>query len=180
MKSRLSSAQIDKTGTEAIVLLFFSDERPLKGASGLIDWRMNGAISRLIAGGMIKGERGESILMVPKSRIKAGKILMAGLGKSSELNKDALSESAGALMKQLVKIGVNKFSISLPPEPLLPIKTRDAARAVVEGMISAAEKEKINHSKIFATISMDSAFLQEAKLELDKLNKELKGLETTR
>ena len=121
MKSRLSATDIDKIETEAIVLLFFSDERPLKGASGMIDWRMNGSISSLISKGMISGEKGESTLILPSARIKGKKILMMGLGDSTNFTEDSLKEAAVAIISQLHKIGIKNLTIAVPTPSKSPI-----------------------------------------------------------
>src|SRR5438874_9265009 len=50
---------------EALVLPFFSDERPLRGAAGLCDWRLCGRLSRLLASGRVQGQWGETTLYPP-------------------------------------------------------------------------------------------------------------------
>src|SRR4051812_50168900 len=50
---------------EALVLPFFSDERPLRGAAGLCDWRLCGRLSRLLLGGRGRGNWGETTLYPP-------------------------------------------------------------------------------------------------------------------
>jgi hypothetical protein len=175
LESKLSSADIDKVDTEAIVLLFFNDEKPLKGAAGLIDWRMNGTISDLIFKDKINGREGESILIVPKKRIRGKKILMIGLGDSSTFSGNSLEKTAGNAISQLAKIGVKKFHLAIPPKQFTSLSTPDAARFVIKGMVSMIEKEKINESTIFVTLSIDKADMYGTKLSLYKLRREMKG-----
>ncbi|MDH3842567.1 MAG: hypothetical protein OES69_01410, partial [Myxococcales bacterium] len=52
-------SSMDELQTELILLPFFEDERPLRGAAGLIDWRLCGALSRRLAGGDLRGSFGE-------------------------------------------------------------------------------------------------------------------------
>lgn len=47
--------RLDELKSEAIALAFFEDERPLRGAMGLLDWRLCGALSRLILRGRASG-----------------------------------------------------------------------------------------------------------------------------
>ncbi len=44
MKAKILSESIDKTHSDTLVLSFFKDERPLRGANGLIDWRLCGRV----------------------------------------------------------------------------------------------------------------------------------------
>jgi hypothetical protein len=40
---------------ETLVLPFFADERPLRGAAGLCDWRLCGRLSRLLQSSSVAG-----------------------------------------------------------------------------------------------------------------------------
>jgi len=179
LKSRLSATDIDKIETEAIVLLFFSDERPLKGATGLIDWRMNGSISRLISEGMISGEKGEATLILPNKRIKSKKILMAGLGDSSTFGEASLKDTAIAIIRQLNKICIKNFVIAMPPLIGSHLSTADAASTLVRQLVETIETDKINGSQVFATIAMQKEFLKEAKDAIEYLRKGMRGIETS-
>jgi hypothetical protein len=44
----LSPERIDIQECDVLVTGFFSDERPLRGSTGWIDWRLNGILSRLL------------------------------------------------------------------------------------------------------------------------------------
>ncbi len=178
MKSRLSATDIDKIETEAIVLLFFSNERPLKGATGLIDWRMNGSISRLISKGMISGEKGEATLILPNKRIKSKKILMAGLGDSSAFGETSLKDTAIAIIRQLDKISIKNFTIAMPPLGKSHISTKDAATTLVRQLVETIEKDKLNGSQILATIAMEKDLLKETKDAIEELRKGIRGIET--
>ena len=175
MKSRLSSKEIDKLEAEAIVLPFFSDERPLKGANGLIDWRMNGSVSRLLMEGKISGKRGESVLILPRKRIKGDKILMVGLGDSSEFNGSLLEGVSADILRQIAKIGVNNFAIAIPPKNKTSITTAVAATSIIQGMKDAAKAGNIKDDKIFVTLAVDQESMDEAKQATDRLQKEMKG-----
>lgn len=178
MKSRLSATDIDKIETEAIVLLFFSNERPLKGATGLIDWRMNGSISRLISKGMISGEKGEATLILPSRRIKSEKILMAGLGDSSTFGEASLKDTAIAIIRQLDKISIKNFAVAMPPLLESHMSTKDAATTLLRQLVETIEMDKLNGSQILATIAMEKESLKETKVAIENLRKGMRGIET--
>ena len=176
MKTELSFTDIDKVDTEAIVLLFFDDERPLRGAAGIMDWRMNGAISNLIMNNKIRGEKGESILLLPNKRIKGKKVLMMGLGDSSKFTESTLKKTSGEVMNKLLKIGVKKFHLAIPSKELLSINAQVTALNVTEGIKSIIEKNKINDSDLSLTLSIDESYIKGVDNSLDILKREVKGL----
>ena len=177
MKTKLLSIDIDRIETEVVVLPFFSDEKPLKGAAGLIDWRMRGKISRLISQGRISGDKGESTLFLPDSRISAKKIIMSGLGDSSKFNERELKEAGGKIIQQMLHIDARDFTIAIPPKKLTSLESTDATGALIRGMAASLEKEKIKDSGILATIALEKTDLDKTKNYMKKLRKEVKGLE---
>src|SRR2546422_9192849 len=51
---------IDQAAAESLCLFVASDERPLTGLAGLVDWRLTARLSRLVRGGQLTGEAGEA------------------------------------------------------------------------------------------------------------------------
>src|SRR2546421_3459881 len=51
---------IDQAAAESLCLFVTSDERPLTGLAGLVDWRLTARLSRLVRGGQLTGEAGEA------------------------------------------------------------------------------------------------------------------------
>jgi len=167
LKLTVSSKDIDSIETSAIVLLFFHDERPLKGSAGLADWRMNGAISRLIISERINGNNGETTLVVPNRRILGDKILMIGLGNSSELTKDKIEEAAESVVDHLVGIGVKDFAIAVPHTGPASLKASEIIEALIRGM------KKINRKpgELTATLQVEKEDLMEVKTTIESLRK---------
>ena len=167
MKIRVSTKSAGHIETEAVVLLFFQDERPLKGASGMVDWRMCGAISNMILSERISGEKGESILIAPSRKIKGKKILMIGLGISSEIDEEKIRKTGMEVINKLANIGVRNFSIAMPPKQFTSIEVSRMAAAILKGMKEAGIKD----DKMFATLLVEKEDKKEVGLSIDKLRK---------
>jgi hypothetical protein len=60
----------------------FSDRFPLKQAAGLIDWRLNGRVSRLVDKQRLVGSMGDCLIMPTDGRLKAETVMFFGLGPS--------------------------------------------------------------------------------------------------
>src|SRR5262245_20736040 len=72
--------RLDEAGTEVIACGLFADERPPRGALGLIDWRLAGGIVRLIQKGFITGAEGESVMITVRPKLAFDKALVFGFG----------------------------------------------------------------------------------------------------
>lgn len=78
----------DEVNSGSLLLTFFSDERPLRGAAGLADWRLCGRLSRLIKRGHMSGAVGEKLLLPPGRRLPFRSVLIFGLGPSQGFNEE--------------------------------------------------------------------------------------------
>ena len=105
---------LDELQTEVIVVPFFSDERPLRGAAGLIDWRLCGALSRKLMAGYLAGSFGEKALLTNPGKLKSEAILLVGLGDSSAVDR-SLAEKACALIAEALRdANVSTAALALP------------------------------------------------------------------
>lgn len=85
-------ARWDEVPGGALLLTFFADERPLRGAAGLADWRLCGRLSRLIKRGKITGTFGETLLLPPGRRLAFSHVFLFGLGDSARFSEDSYRE----------------------------------------------------------------------------------------
>lgn len=117
--------RLDKLRNEALAAALFEGEWPLRGALGLLDWRLAGRISRVIQSGVAKGVRGESILIPGESKVAFDKLFLQGGGRASEFDGAAFDEALEAMLGTLTRAGVRSATLVLPGRAL--------------GLISAAE-----------------------------------------
>lgn len=137
----LYDGTLDKTqGIEGIVLGVFEDERPLKGVSGFVDWRMHGMLSRLMIELELIGKLGENWLIPSQKRLPIEKIFIFGLGKVVDLTATRYQEIMSDIVKTLSKAKVENFAISLWDLTRGRVAPEEAAGIVVRELI--ADKEK--------------------------------------
>ncbi|MBI3540931.1 MAG: hypothetical protein HY073_02170 [Deltaproteobacteria bacterium] len=108
----LSSLPIDEVPGRMALATFFEDLRPLKGSSGLIDWRLNGKISDLILQGRLSGSFSESLIMPSQGRLAAKDIFMFGLGNFSELSEKRFEEGLSVVIEKICKMKSGEVVIS--------------------------------------------------------------------
>ena len=66
---------------DALCLFVGEDDRPLPGSAGYVDWRLCGALSRVLQSGFFVGARGDSLLLPTDGRFPVPRIFVIGLGR---------------------------------------------------------------------------------------------------
>lgn len=110
----ISQEWVDTQKSDILVTGFFQDERPLKGASGLIDWRMNGRLSRLIIEKRLSGCWNEKILIPSQGRLSSKLVLLIGLGSIKEYSYLHIREIFPQIIEILRRLNMSSICISLP------------------------------------------------------------------
>ena len=130
----LSKERVDVQECDVLVIGFFKDERPLKGSSGWIDWRLNGMLSRFLIERKLTGEWKETTLIPSQGRIMPGMILLLGLGKVKEYSYLRLRELSPHLLETLKKLGASSVCLSLPYEGSTHVDCGNRQRCLIEGI----------------------------------------------
>ncbi len=134
MEVILSTLQADVQECEILVLGFFEDERPLRGSSGWIDWRLNGVLSRYVIEKRLSGVWKETTLIPSQRRIVPPLILLMGLGKVREYSYPRLREFFPFLVGTLKKLNVSKICFSLPEDEEHQVESGKLAEILLEGI----------------------------------------------
>lgn len=117
----LTLASLDELKTELLCLPVFTDERPLRGAAGLCDWRLCGRLSQLVVRGDLEGTFDKALLMPPpERRLLAERILCLGAGLRSELSESRLRALLHALLGRVLALRVRTVALALPHGFVLP------------------------------------------------------------
>jgi hypothetical protein len=107
-------ASLSELKTEALCLPFFLDERPMRGPSGLVDFRLCGRVSRLIASGRMQGAVGEAVLMPVRPRMFAERLIWLGAGRFAELDEARFSSLVHSALTRLSDLRIRAAALSLP------------------------------------------------------------------
>jgi hypothetical protein len=106
--------KLDRLKSEALALAFFEDERPLRGALGLVDWRLCGQISKLLVRGRARGAQGETVLVPTRPRLPFEKLFLFGAGREEELDADRFAEVVERMLTTLDRARVRASVLGLP------------------------------------------------------------------
>jgi leucyl aminopeptidase len=101
MEIRITLGDITQTRNDAVVLNYFEDSERLGGDIEIADRALGGIISQLIQKGEIKGKFKEITVLYTLGKLPSPKVVVAGLGKKSDLNRDKLRVAVAEVCKTL-------------------------------------------------------------------------------
>lgn len=130
----LSTEGIDVQECDVLVTGFFCDERPLRGSSGWIDWRLNGMLSHLLIEKRLTGDWKETTLIPSHGRVNPRMILLLGLGNVKEYSYLRLREISSYLLETLKKLNTSNICLSLPHEESYNVDCGKFAEVLIEGI----------------------------------------------
>jgi hypothetical protein len=141
----LSLEAIDEAEVESLCLFIASDERPLTGLAGLVDWRLSARLSRLLRAGLLSGDAGEAVLTPPGPRMGFEKLFVFGVGRSDQSEESLVAHLAAALRK-LAQAGVRDAALELPARlaPEVGLRTLvDELKGPGRALLFAADPQRL-------------------------------------
>lgn len=135
MDVKVTSGDIAKLKTDAIVVNLFEGTAKPAGATGAVDRALNSLVSRLITEGEINGKLGEMTLLHSMDRLAAARVLVVGLGKEKELSPVRIRGVTAEASRYLRKVGVKRFATITHGAGIGGTDAEKAAQAVTEGAI---------------------------------------------
>jgi hypothetical protein len=129
---------------DALVVTFFRDERPLRGAAGLVDWRLCGRLSRLIKQGRMRGERGETLLMPPGRRLPFRRLILFGLGTASPFGDDVFRGHVRRIRHVIRRAGIHDFALQPPGRATGLVAARRALEMWIEESGVTGDEDKVS------------------------------------
>ncbi|MBE7451637.1 MAG: hypothetical protein HS111_22920 [Kofleriaceae bacterium] len=128
----LDLARWDEGRHDALLLPIFSDERPLRGAAGLADWRLCGRLTRLLKQGRLRGERGETLMMPPGRRLGFTRLMLFGVGASAGYGDAEVRKDVRWMRDVALAAGVSDFALEAPGRATGLIGARRALEIVLD------------------------------------------------
>ncbi len=133
MEIKVIQEDIIKIGGDALVLPMFESESEMGAAITIVDEAMQGAISRLIKKGEIKGKSGEDTVIFSLGKINCPKIVVLGMGKKAEINLEKIRVAVANAAKTLRKKNTGIVQMVIP-KGLGGIPVEEIGQAISEGV----------------------------------------------
>ncbi len=175
MRIKISSEPVEILNHEGLILGFFSDERPPRGYCGLADWRLNGIISKQIKKGRFTGAFREKILITPDYRIPSSKILLFGLGKSTNLTYDQLYTAGHIISQTVTKINCNDSAFDIPGPDRCNLQMSEMTIAMISGFADSLVENQKQSDIISICILGDDTYRDEITLGANQFKVNVKN-----
>jgi hypothetical protein len=125
-------ARWDESARDCLVLPVFRDDRPLRGAAGLADWRMCGRLSRLLKSEKATANAGETMLLPPGRRLRFQRVMWFGLGDAKGYTDDRFRKDLAWILSVVTAAGVTDWAIQAPGRASGLIGARRAVEIILE------------------------------------------------
>jgi hypothetical protein len=99
---------------DLVLVPVWTDVRPLRGAAGLLDWRMCGRLSGWMLAGKVTGADGEQTLFPSGNRLVWRLVLAVGAGARADFSEKRLRALVRRLVKTLRGLHVGRVALALP------------------------------------------------------------------
>ena len=99
---------------DAVCVPVWTDVRPLRGAAGLLDWRMCGRLSAMLASGKVTGAEGEQTLFPSAHRLPWRLVLALGVGPRRDFSERRFQACVQRAFEAVRGLGARRLALALP------------------------------------------------------------------
>ena len=128
----LDLARWDESARDTLVLPVFRDDRPLRGAAGLADWRLCGRLSRLLKSNKATADAGETMLLPPGRRLRFSRVIWFGLGDAKGYSDDRFRKDLAWILSVVKAAGATDLALQAPGRASGLIGARRAVEIILE------------------------------------------------
>jgi leucyl aminopeptidase len=143
-------------GGDALIVPIWKDVRPLRGAAGMLDWRLNGKLSTWLKTGRLDGSAGEKMLFLT-DRVVWGRVLTLGLGEAANFAESELRASLATAFEALRGIGARAAAIALPGRDAVRISPDQALRILLSEVERHDNQHGTSHLESLTVIDVPAA-----------------------
>jgi len=162
-----SIGEAPEWSAELTVLPVFSDERPLQGLAGVLDWRLGGRLSSLLREGICTGTIGEHVLTLSRHTPVLWRVVLLGLGERAGFDSARAQAAAAQVLELCSNLCVQEVMLGMPAiAPTLPVPEAGLwwAQAVVRARQDALARGAIAPEKLW--ILAEREHLEQTQVEL--------------
>jgi len=132
-------------GLDGVVSPIYTDERPLKGVAGHVDWRLNGFISRLVMADRLIGDSGEWLLVHTQGRLPYTHLFLVGMGAKDGRNSDGVKSALGDVASKVALAGLHAFGIDLEEVAGVTMPAEEAMVFFLESLSAAYPEDDLSN-----------------------------------
>ena len=131
------SHMLEVDGADALLVPVPRNERPLRGAAGLADWRLCGALSTALRDGQLTGATQELVLMPARPPFAGPHIVLVGVGPVEQLPGRGVRDAFRTFLSRLGGLGTARAMLACPEGIDLVQDAEPAMQGCIEGLVSS-------------------------------------------
>ena len=135
MEIRVIKEDVTRVEVPALIVNLFEGVKQPGGATGALDRALDGAITRLIQEGEIKGKKGENTIIHTLGKVAPSRVLVAGLGKAESFTEDAVREVMAASCRYLRRLGIERIATIAHGSGVAGLDAFSSGKAIAEGAL---------------------------------------------
>jgi hypothetical protein len=124
--------RLDEVASEVLACGVFADERPHHGAAGLVDWRLAGAVSKLVGQGFVTGRPGEVVMLPLRPKLPFDKALLFGLGARDAFDDAVFRDVTTHMLRTIEGLCARTAVVELPGRHRAAIDAERATDILLE------------------------------------------------
>ena len=126
-------------GGDLLAVFIWSDVRPLRGAAGLLDWRLSGRLSSLIRSGRLTGAEDEQLLLPTGGRLAWTNAMVMGLGSRTGFAANRYRAAVRRALATLQRLGVHDVAMAPPGRDIEALPSGRAVEMLLSEIRAHAE-----------------------------------------
>ncbi len=130
--AQVGLSALDELQVDALVLMPFKDEHPLKGAAGFCDWRLNGRVSSLFLSDWYQAQARDVLMMDTCGRIGSKWVFLFGQGKRYGMDLTIFRRNIRRMLETLKKADIRSMALELPGIDPGPLSAPEAVAAFLD------------------------------------------------
>jgi len=150
----VKQGSLTETPCDALIVNLFEGIRQPGGGTGAVDRALGGAISNQIEEEEFDGKLGKCMVVRPCGEFPAKKVIVVGLGKSSEFGQLEVMKAAAGAIRKCKDLKATRVASILHGARIAGLPTFDCARATALGAILGAyefnrwKTEDVTHNTV--------------------------------
>ena len=137
MQLQFRNEPIERIQADAIVLGILEGTKRPSGAARAVDASSGGVISACLSNGDFSGKREQVLVLYPKGRARAKRVVLVGLGAEKDLTVERVRQAAGRATARARELGLGALATVVHGAGAGGLDAAGCAQAVVEGSMLA-------------------------------------------